>query len=123
MEPYPKQIRRRIIELYDEGRPTKYIAELFGICRSGVRRVRQHFRERGTLDPRPRNPGRGPGLGEPDEQRLRGLVRQTPDATLAELHAGLGAGVSVSTIDRTLTRLGLPLKKRPGGRPSRTART
>jgi transposase len=123
MEPYPRQIRQRIIALYGEGKPTKYIAELFGICRSGVRRVRQHFRERGTLDPRPRNPGREPGIDEADERRLRGLVARTPDATLAELHASRGARVSVSTVDRTLTRLGLPLKKRPAGRPSRTART
>ncbi len=123
MEPYPRQIRKRIIALYDEGRPTKYIAELFGICRSGVRRVRQQFRERGTLDPLPRNPGRPPGLGEAERERLRGLVARTPDATLGELHADLGAGVAVSTVDRTLTRLGLPLKKSPGGRPSRAART
>jgi transposase len=123
MDPYPPQIRKRIIELYDQGRPTKYIAELFGVCRSGVRRVRQHFRQRGTLDPLPRNPGRAPGLGEADQQRLRALVAATPDATLAELRSALGAAVAVSTVDRALTRLGLPLKKSPGGRPSRTGRT
>lgn len=123
MEPYPRQIRQRIMALYDEGKPTKYIAELFGICRSGVRRIRQRFRERGTVDPLPRNPGREPGLGEAERERLRGLVARTPDATLGELHADLGAGVSVSTVDRTLTRLGLRLKKSPAGPRSRTART
>ena len=123
MDPYAPQIRKRIIELYALGKPTKYIAELFGVCRSGVRRVRQHFRQRGTLDPLPRNPGREPGLGEADRQRLAALVVATPDATLAELHTALGADVAVSTVDRALTRLGLPLKKSPGGRPSRTGRT
>ncbi len=123
MEPYPRQIRQRIIALYDEGKPTKYIADLFGVCRSGVRRIRQRFRARGTLDPLPRNPGRDQGLCEADRERLRALVAAEPDATLAELHAGLGAGVSVSTVDRTLTRLGLPLKKSPAGPRSRTART
>ena len=123
MDPYPPQIRKRIIELYDQGRPTKYIAELFGVCRSGVRRVRQHFRQRGTLDPLPRNPGRAPGLDDAAQARLRGLAAATPDATLAELRAALGAAVAVSTVDRALARLGLPLKKSPGGRPSRTGRT
>ena len=123
MEPYPVQVRRRIIELYEQGKPTRYIAELLGICRSGVRRVRQRFRERGTLDPLPRNPGREQGLGEQERRRLADLVKQTPDATLAELRASLGAAVSVSTVDRALTRLGLPLKKSRGGPRSRTART
>ncbi len=115
MDPYPPQIRKRIIELYALGKPTKHIAELFGICRSGVRRVRQQFRERGTLDPLPRNPGRDPGLGEADQPRLRALVDATPDATPAESREPLGAAVAVSTVDRTLTRLGRPLKKVPAG--------
>ena len=38
MEAYPLQIRKRIIELYDQGMKTKQIAELFGVCRAGVRR-------------------------------------------------------------------------------------
>ena len=112
MEPYPKLVRDRIIGLYEQGKGTKEIAELFGLCRSGVRRVRQRFRERGTTDPLPRDPGRGPGLSEAERERLREMVRATPDATLAELHAGLGAGVAVSTIDRWLSRLGLPRKKK-----------
>jgi transposase len=112
MEPYPKWVRDRIIELYEQGKGTKAIADLFGLCRSGVRRVRQMFRARGTTDPLPRNAGRGPGLDEADRERLRELVKATPDATLAELHESLGADVSVSTVDRWLTRLGLPLKKK-----------
>jgi transposase len=83
MEPYPKLVRDRIIGLYEQGKGTKEIAELFGLCRSGVRRVRQRFRERGTTDPLPRDPGRGPGLSEAERERLREMVRATPDATLA----------------------------------------
>jgi hypothetical protein len=48
MEAYPLLVRKRIIEL-------------FGICRSGTRRVKQQLRERGTIEPRPRtNAGRKP---------------------------------------------------------------
>lgn len=49
MARYPAMVRRRIVELYDRDYSTGEIAEVFGVCESGVRRVRQHFRERGTL--------------------------------------------------------------------------
>ena len=51
MARYPAMVRRRIIELYDQDYATAEIAEVFGVCESGVRRVRQRLRERGTLDP------------------------------------------------------------------------
>jgi DNA invertase Pin-like site-specific DNA recombinase len=54
MKAYPLLVRKRIIELYEQEKPTKEIAELFGICRSGTRRVKQQLRERGTIEPLPR---------------------------------------------------------------------
>lgn len=126
MEAYPLQIRKRIIVLYDQGMKTKQIAELFGLCRAGVRRVRQHYRERGTLEPAPRACGRKPALAVDEQRRLRELVEQKPDATLAELHQQLGVDVHVATIDRWLTRLGLSLKKsrsRPANRIAPTSRS
>ena len=54
MARYPAMVRGRIIELYEADYSTSEIAEVFGVCESGVRRVRQHYRERGTLDPLPR---------------------------------------------------------------------
>ena len=123
MEAYPLRIRKRIIELYDQGMKTKQIAELFGVCRAGVRRVRQHYRERGILEPAPHAAGRKPALDAQDQRRLRELVEQKPDATLAELHERLGVDVHVSTIDRWLTRLGLSFKKSRSQPPSRIART
>jgi hypothetical protein len=36
MEAYPLMVRKRIIPLSQQQKPTKEIAELFGICRSGV---------------------------------------------------------------------------------------
>jgi hypothetical protein len=37
MEAYPLLVRKRIIQLYEQNKSTKEIAELFGICRSGTR--------------------------------------------------------------------------------------
>jgi transposase len=123
MEAYPLQIRKRIIALYDKGMKTKQIAQLFGVCRAGVRRVRQHYRERGTLEPAPHAAGRKPALNADDQRRLRELVEQKPDATLAELQQRLGVDVHVATIDRWLRRLGLSFKKSRSRPASRIART
>jgi len=49
MARYPAMVRRRIVELYEQDYSTAEIAEVFGVCESGVRRVRQRLRERGTL--------------------------------------------------------------------------
>jgi transposase len=116
------QIRKRIIALYEQGMKTKQIADLFGVCRAGVRRVRQHYHQRGTLEPAPRACGRKPALNGEQQRRLRELVERKPDATLAELHQQLGVNVHVATIDRWLTRLGLSFKKSPSRRASRIGR-
>ena len=99
MEAYPLLVRKRIIELYEQDKPTKEIAELFGICRSGTRRVKQHLRERGTIAPRPRtNAGRKPKLTPELRAKIRDHVAARPDCTRAELKATLGLTVSLQAI-------------------------
>ena len=124
MEAYPLLVRKRIIELYEQDKPTKEIAELFGICRSGTRRVKQQLRERGTIAPRPRtNAGRKPKLTPELATQIRDHVAACPDGTRAELKAALGLTVSLQAISKWTRKLGLVLKKSPCVPPSRTART
>ena len=124
MEAYPLLVRKRIIELYEQDKPTKEIAELFGICRSGTRRVKQHLRERGTLEPRPRtNAGRKAKLTAELAVRVRDHVAAHPDCTRAELRAALGLSVSLQAISKWMKKLGLVLKKSPSAPPSRTGPT
>ena len=123
MEAYPLLVRKRIIELYQQDKPTKEIAELFGICRSGTRRVKQQLRERGTLAPRPRNGGRKPKLTAERERQIRDYVAAQPDATRAELRAALALPVSLQAISKWLKKLGLVLKKSPCVPRSRTGPT
>ena len=128
MGAYGLRLRERIMELYEQEKSTKEIAAMLGTSESGTRRVRQHERERGTLEPRRGGGGGGkPALDEPRQRQLRELVERQPDATLAELREGLrettGVGLSSSSVDRWCTRLGLRFKKSPGGRRSRTAPT
>jgi transposase len=123
MEAFPTLVRKRIVELYAQEKSTKEIAELFGVSRSGTRRVRQRLRERGTLAPLPRRPGRKP-MRTPDLQgRLRAHVAAHADATREEIKAALGLGVSVQTVGEWLRRLGLVLKKSRSAPPGRTGRT
>ena len=123
MARYPAMVRRRIVELYEEGYSTAEIAEVFGVCESGVRRVRQRLRERGTLDPLPTTCGRKPVMTPDVARRVRDHVAVRPDATRGEIRAALGLGVSLQSIGKWLKRLGLPLKKSRSTPPSRTAPT
>lgn len=104
--------RRRILTLYDRGWTTLQIAESLGRSRSGVRRIRQQFRERGELKPMKRGDGPTPKVGPEHREQLAQLVAEQPDATLHELRERLGLDVSLSTIDRHLQALKLSFKKR-----------
>ena len=123
MEPLPGLVRRRIVELYARDKSTKEIAELFGVSRSGTRRVRQYLRERGTLEPLPRKPGRKPKLTPELSERIRGHVATHADATREQVKAALGLAVSAQTVGEWLRKLGLVLKKSRSAPPSRIART
>ncbi len=120
MRAIPIPIRKRILELYERGRSTGEIAQFSGFCIAAVRRVRQQFRKRGTLQPQTYLCGRKTLLTEKRKQRLYQLLSQQPDATLAELGAALDRPFRTSTIDLWLRRLGWKFKKNSGRRRTRT---
>jgi|HubBroStandDraft_5_1064220.scaffolds.fasta_scaffold255950_1 transposase len=120
MEATTLRIRKRIIELDQEGKQTHEIAKLFGLCKSAVRRIKQHFRERKTLEPLPQNAGAKGKFTDDLKAKLADLVRSKPDATLMELREGLGVQVALSTVDQWTRKLGLSFKKSRSRRRSRT---
>lgn len=122
MRAIPVPLRKRILELYEQGKSTREIAQFCGFCVAAVRRVRQQFRERRTLEPRTHECGRKTLLTEERKQRLQELLAGQPDATLAELGAALDRSFRTSTIDLWLRRLGWRLKKNSGRRRTRAAR-
>ena len=122
MTPIPVPMRRRILQLYEKGKSTREIAQVFGFCVAAVRRVRQQFQQRGTLEPRTRRSGRRALLTEERKQRLEKLLSEQPDATLAELGARLDRPFRTSTVDLWLRRLGWRYKKNSGRRRTRPAR-
>ena len=122
MTPIPVSIRQRILQLYERGKSTHEIAQVFGFCVAAVRRVRQQFRQRGTLQPRTHRSGRRGLLTEERRQRLEKLLSEQPDATLAELGARLDRRFRTSTVDLWLRRLGWRYKKNSGRLRARPAR-
>ena len=109
MKAIPVPVRERILYLYDQGKKTKEIASSLGYCVAAVRRVRQHFKLRGTIKPQTHKCGRKSLLTAQLEKHLRKLLARRPDATLAELGARFKR--PTSTIDLWLNRMGLSCKK------------
>ena len=116
MRAIPIPIRKRILELYDRGKSTREIAQFSGFCVAAVRRVRQQYKERRTLEPQTHRCGRKTLLSEERKQRLQQLLSEQPDATLAELGARLDRPFPTSTVDLWLRQLGWKFKKNFGRR-------
>ena len=116
MRAIPVPARERILQLYEQGKSTREIAEFFGFCVAAVRRVRQQFKERGSVDPQTHLCGRKTLLTSRRQARLQKLVAAQPDATLAELGARLDRPFGTSTVDLWLRKLGMSFKKNDGRR-------
>ena len=120
MRAIPVAVRERILKLYDQGKSTREIAASFGYCVAAVRRLRQHFQARGTLEPQTHRCGRKTLLTEARKARLLERLAQQPDATLAELGARFQR--PTSTMDLWLHRLGWSCKKNAARRRAVAAR-
>jgi transposase len=120
MKAIPVAVREQILKRYDQGTGTAEIAASFGYCVAAVRRVRQHWKARGTLEPQTHRCGRKSLLTEPRKERLLRLLARQPDATLAELGAPFHR--PTSTMDLWLSRLGWSCKKNAARRRAVAAR-
>lgn len=117
MEALSLDLRERVCVACDEqGQTRQEIADRFGVSRSFVQKLLRRRREAGSIAAKPRGGGAKPLLGPHDHSRLRKLVKDKSDSTLAELRRGLiksgGPAVSLSTLCRALAALDLRLKKR-----------
>jgi transposase len=125
MDAFGRDLRERVLAAYvEQGMETAEVAETFGVSPAWARRLKQRWRELGTIDPIPQaRRGPDPKLTDDDCARLADLVRRTPDATLAELRDALAVDVGATTVWRALRDLGLARKKSRPTRASRTGRT
>ena len=113
---YSLDLRRRVVQAYDERLETRpEIAERFGVSLSFITKLLRRRRQTGWVAARRHTGGRPGSLDEQGLEKLRVLIRQQPDATLAELRERLrqqGYGSpSRSAVGRYVQRLHLPRKK------------
>jgi transposase len=106
----------------DAGLPTKQVARKYRVSPAWVRRLKQRRRQTGAVAPRSSRNHRQPILA-PHRDRIRELIAAAPDLTLRELRDRLGVAVGLATLWAAVRDLGLTVKKKSSGRPSRTGRT
>lgn len=118
-------LRRRILDTYDEGNGTREdVAKRYRVSLHFVKKLlRQRRRLKGDIAPQHHRSGPKLKLKENDRRRLAELVARKPDRTLVELQAKLKVACTIQTIHYALAKLGLTYKKRVSGPASRTGPT
>jgi transposase len=106
------EVRRRIVEACDakKGKHAE-IASMFGITRQCLSNLLRRRRETGSIAPKPHGGGRTAAYTGAKLERLRELVKQQPDVTLAELRERTAVACSLVAVHNALKRLDLRYKK------------
>ena len=119
MAAYSLDLRQRVLRAWDSGMDVYTVAAKYEVSRAWVHRLVQRRRETGSIAPRQQTKCRRRSLSPHQEARLVALVLARPDATLAELRDALPTTAALSTLWRTIGRLGFTVKK--NGARRRTA--
>lgn len=127
MAAYSIDLRQKLIQAYERRLGSQRgLADVFGVSLSFVEKVLRRYRTTGELGPKPHAGGQKPHVDAAAQARIRQLVHEAPDVTLAELCARLaditGIRVSVATMCRMVQRLALPRKKKRSMPQSATRR-
>lgn len=124
MKPTSLDLRQRIVTArIEDGLSMGQIAERFRVPRGTVQNILERYRDAGTIEPRPANPGRRAAFEGEALRRLEQDVEQHPDATLAELRERSGVRASLVAVHNALKRLGFTRKKKRYVRASSCAPT
>lgn len=114
--PLSVDLRQRILDAYQakEG-SQRQLAERFKVSLSFIRDLMRHYRETGTVQPKPHGGGAVAKLGKNHLSLVEALVKAQPDALLTELcdrfAQQTGIAVSVPTMQRAVCKLKLSVKK------------
>ncbi len=116
MRAYSIDLRRKIVESYDRGDKTQSaVSERFGVSVSFVEKLLRRRRISGDIAPLPHGGGVKPLLDGDALELLKALVKEQPDATLAEVCDEVweqrGIRVSTPTMCTALKKLDLGRKK------------
>jgi transposase len=124
MKAYSKDLRQKIVDAIQRGRPKAEVARTFGVGISTVKRYASKA-QRGE----PLEPGKAPGKRPKMDERLRKLLeedlKERPFVTLRQrcdyVEAISGVSVSRSTMCRAIARIGSTRKKGDEQPPNETS--
>ena len=113
MTPYSLDLRQRVIKALERGDGTQAeLAEMFGVSLSCIQKWLRKWRDEGSIAPEPHGGGRQAKFSGKKLERLKQLVENNPDATLAELLRKSRVKGSIMSVFRALERLEITRKKR-----------
>ena len=109
-------LRERVLAFIEEGHSCRAAARRFRISVASAVRIRQHYRQLGTVAPAKRGRPKGSGRLERFGDFLRSQIERRPDMTMPELADALwrvhGLRVAPAELSRFLKhRLGFTYKK------------
>jgi transposase len=112
MKPTSTDLRKRVVAArYVDGQSMGQIAERFKMPKGTVQNIIEHYRDSGTVEPKPQNPGRKSSFCAKDLGLLEQDVQKHPDATLEELRERSCVKVSIVSFHNALKKLGYTRKK------------
>jgi transposase len=117
MRAYSMDLRKRVIAAVDSGKTSQgKVAEMYQVSRSFVKTLLKRRRVSGAIAAKPHGGGQKLRVDEAKQQLLRGYISEHKDATLSEcadyLEKETGVLISIPTMTRALTRMGLSRKKK-----------
>lgn len=105
-------LRKRIISAHIDQKMCKAdIIRQFKISRTGLNYLIALVNETGSVNPRPRGSGRPSVFHEKDIERIIRIIESNSDTTLEEIAEKLGRKGSITSVFRTLKKMGYRLKK------------
>ena len=107
---YSEDLRRRAIDLIENGYSMSKVSRLLNISRPTLYRWRNKFEQTGSITPEPNIPPPEPSKIK-DWEKFQEFVDKNGDKTQIEM-AKLWGGVSNHTISRGLKKLGYSRKKK-----------
>lgn len=121
--PYSMDLRQRVIATVEAGASRREAAEQFGLSPSVVIIWMQRYEATGSVAPRPTGGSVSPL--EEHEEFILGLIKQTPDMTLAEIVEAMTKAKirgSRTAVWRFLDRHGFTVKKNDVRRGAKASR-
>jgi len=118
------ELRKRVVAArHEDGQSMGAIAERFRIPKATVQTILRRYDEAGTIAPKEHGGGRKPAFSAKAQTRLKKALDNRPDATLEELRAACGVGVSLTAYHKKIKRMGYTRKKNRYVRQSNAATT